>query len=212
LYLPKLSIFLWSSQKQHLKEETEATAIIAAVLLILYKLYLRKREKHSLHGAERAIGHTAQVPTPHYNDGNAGAGVLTPFSPSTVVRDGDGVWTGPGILQTTVFSSHSEHQSPNIQQPSDEQHSANNLPTSSSAYAENPFLAPNEKELPEIQNHEVREQMQHVVPVIRGQTVTFVTSREVDQQSIIDASEMREAANPRDDKELLEIEREFRGS
>ncbi|PMD39262.1 hypothetical protein L207DRAFT_584639 [Hyaloscypha variabilis F] len=188
----------------------EATAIIAAILLILYKLYLRKRQKHSPHGAKWAIGHTAQVPTPPYNDGSAGAGFLTPFPPSAVLRNGDGVWTGPGILQTTIFSSHSEHQSPNIQQPSDEQHSASNLPTLFSAsYAENSFLTPNEKELAEIQNHEVREQMQHVVPAMHGQTVTFITSREVDQQRIMDASEIRRGTNPRDEKELLEMEREL---
>jgi hypothetical protein len=79
----------------------------------------------------------------------------------------------------------------------------------SASYAENPFLTPNEKELAEIQNHEVRKQMQHMVPAMHGQTVTFITSREVDQQRIMDASEIRRGTNPRDEKELLEMEREL---
>jgi len=198
-----------------LTEETEATVIIAVLLLILYKIYIRKRQKQPLNGVKWAIGHTNQVWTPPYNDGNVGSGT-SPLAPAPAVLRNDGsVWMGPGIVQTSVFSSQTEHQAqvqaPYMQQLGNKQPLGSNPPGFGAAShdVENPFFAPNEKALPKIQDHEVREQMRHGVPEIHVQASPSLTPHEAGRLRMNNMSEKTEGIGSRGEKELLEMGREL---
>jgi hypothetical protein len=129
-----------------LTRDSESTVIIAALLLIFYKLYIRKRETRLLNGVTWAIGHTNQIRTPH-NDGGEGAGVAAPAA--AVVRGNEGVWVGPGVVQAAAVQGQGQPHASNIQLR-EEQPSGSNPPSFHATVpnvVENPFLDPNEKVL-----------------------------------------------------------------
>jgi hypothetical protein len=132
-----------------LTHDSESTVIIATLLLIFYKLYIRKRENRLLNGVTWAIGHTNQVRTPH-NDGGGGAGVAAPAA--AVVKGNEGVWVGPGVVQAAAVQGQGQPHASNMQL-GEQRPSGSNPPSFHATVpnvVENPFLDPNEKVLPEV--------------------------------------------------------------
>ena len=144
-----------------LTHKTESTVIIAALLLIFYKLYLRKREARLLKRVTWAIGHTNQVRTP-YNDGGGGFAVQGPAS-TVLRREEGGVWMGPGVVVPQPGLAE-------MQQLGGERPLGSNPPSFHQAHLEgqrqglpvvehgNPFLSQEEKALPAMhEQHDIHQ-------------------------------------------------------
>ena len=203
-----------------LTHDSESMVIIAALFLIFYKLYIRKRENRLLNGVAWAIGHTNQVRTPH-NDGGGGAGVAAPAA--AVVRGNEGVWVGPGVVQAAGVQSQGQPHTSNMQLGED-QPSGSNSPSFHATVpnvVENPFLDPNEKVLPEvIVKHDMHKG--HSTPEIHIQPPSTTSQEQSDgtreRPRNVDvngnhhklATATEEVPSPRRaEKELLRMEKEL---